>query len=137
MSLSIPSNISRDEIKLLVDSFYKQAMADDMIGIYFTQVIQLDLVEHMPIMYDFWDSTLNGTGAYKGNPMTKHILLHKKHAFKTHHFDRWLELWEDNARTIFDEKKSKLVIEKAHQIAQLMQFKVLSDNPHQLNIQGK
>ncbi len=67
----------RKDIELLVDEFYKKVLKDDVIGHFFTEVVQLDWEKHIPIMYDFWETTLLGNIKYKGNPMVKHIELSK------------------------------------------------------------
>ena len=48
----------RKDVELLVDRFYEKAFKDKVIGHFFTQVVPLDLNHHIPILYDFWESTL-------------------------------------------------------------------------------
>lgn len=45
---------NRKDIEFLVDEFYKQVVKDELIGFFFTEVIALNMDQHMPIMYDFW-----------------------------------------------------------------------------------
>jgi len=45
---------TRDDIELLMQAFYKKVMKDEMIGFIFTDVAQLDLAHHLPIITDFW-----------------------------------------------------------------------------------
>ena len=70
--------LNREGIKMLVDSFYKKVLKDDIIGFIFTDTVEFIWEKHIPIMYDFWDSMLFHTAFYKGNPMLKHIALNKK-----------------------------------------------------------
>lgn len=115
---------TRQDIKHLVDSFYKKARKDDLIGIYFTEVVQLDWDVHMPVMYDFWETTLLGSGPYRGNPMLKHIDLHRKRPLEGAHFDRWLNLWVETVRRLFEGENAENAVKRATQIAQLMKFKI-------------
>ena len=108
----------------LVDAFYKKAMSDDLIGHFFTEVVPLDLEKHMPTMYDFWESTLMHTGVYKGNPMLKHIDLHRKAALKEEHFERWLALWTETLGENFQGPNAEKAFQRANQIALLMQHKI-------------
>ena len=113
-----------DDIKLLVDTFYKQLLHDDLVGHFFTEVVELDFDKHMPVMYDFWETTLLGNMKYKGNPMLKHLALNEKEAIRPEHFERWLNIWERTIRHHFYGPTSEEAILRAGQIAQLMRHKI-------------
>ena len=115
---------NRDDIVRLVDEFYQRLIADDMIGYFFTDIARLDLEHHMPLMYDFWETTLLGQVKYKGNPMLKHIELNRKEALLPHHFDRWLSHWEVVVVEYFYGPTADKAIERARQIGMLMQHKI-------------
>jgi hemoglobin len=115
---------TRQDIKLLVDAFYKGVVIDDLIGHFFTKVIPLDLEIHLPVMYDFWETTLLGNIKYKGNPMVKHIELSRKESLNPEHFERWLSLWVTAVTENFDGPKAEEAIQRAKLIAELMKFKV-------------
>jgi len=119
---------TRKDIELLVDAFYKRVITDDVIGIFFTKVMQLNLDKHIPIMYDFWDSLLLGSMKYKGNPMVKHIALSKKEPMHPKHFSRWLALWETTLLENFSGKKADEALQRATEIAELMKFKIEQEN---------
>jgi hypothetical protein len=55
-----PDITSRDDIDALMRDFYGRAMSDPVIGRLFTEVAHLDLDEHLPVIGDFWESTLFG-----------------------------------------------------------------------------
>lgn len=119
------SDISnRTDIEQLVDSFYKKVIVDDLIGHFFTEVVELDWNKHIPVMYDFWESTVFGLAKYKGNPMLKHIALDEMKAIEAEHFSRWLVLWEETVNELFSGEKADETIKRARQISGLMQFKV-------------
>ena len=115
---------TRSDIEFLVDEFYKKVIQDEQIGIFFNQVIQLDWEAHIPIMYDFWETTLLGNPKYKGNPMQVHIELNKKENLKPEHLERWLELWKVTTQNHFIGEKADEAVRKAEQIGKLMQLKV-------------
>ncbi len=121
---------TREDIVYLVDAFYKQTVSDSVIGHFFTEVVQLDFAAHMPVMYDFWESTLLGNHVYKGNPMLKHIALSKKSPITPAHFERWLSLWLDTVNRLFEGQKADETKSKAQQIAALMQYKVAEYGNH-------
>lgn len=115
---------NRKDIEFLIDEFYKQILKDDLIGVFFTDIVQLNWKEHIPIMYDFWETTLFGVAKYKGNPMLKHIYLHDKKELKSIHFERWLSLWENTIHKNFDGEIANAAIKKANMIGDLMQLKI-------------
>ncbi|MGG9971565.1 group III truncated hemoglobin [Ferruginibacter sp. SUN002] len=113
-----------DDIKLLVDSFYKKVIVVETIGYFFTKVIQFDWQVHLPVMYSFWDTILFGTMSYKGNPMVKHIEMNKKESLKKEHFDQWMKLWKETIDELFIGEKANEAKKRAGSIAQLMQYKI-------------
>ena len=115
---------NREDIKLLIDTFYKKILIDDKIGFFFTKVIKLDWSKHIPIMYDFWETTLLGVAKYKGNPMLKHIELNAMEAIKAEHFERWISIWKETIQENFVGEISEQAIKKAEQIGGLMKFKI-------------
>jgi len=114
----------RKDIELLIDKFYKRVIVDDTIGFFFTKVIKIDWDKHMPIMYDFWETTLLGNIKYQGNPMLKHIALNKKEPMNPTHFERWLELWKVTVSENFSGQKADEAIQRATQIGELMKHMV-------------
>ena len=115
---------NRADVEFLVDKFYEKVLKDDLIGFFFNDVVQLNLKKHMPVMYDFWESTLFGLAKYRGNPMLKHIELDQKSKMKAEHFDRWLALWEETVNEYFQGNIAEDAINKANQIGGLMKFKI-------------
>ena len=115
---------TRADIELLVDQFYKQVIKDKIIGYFFNEIVALDWTKHIPVMYNFWESTLFHLAKYKGNPMLKHIELNKKAELKHEHFSRWLELWEQTIKETFHGVIAEEAIKKANQIAEIMKYKI-------------
>ena len=114
----------RKDIEYLIDEFYKRVKTDELIGFFFTEVIKIDWDRDMPIMYDFWETTLLGKMKYKGNPMSKHIALNQKEPMNPEHFERWLELWETTVLENFNGAKADEAVQRANQIGELMKFMV-------------
>ena len=87
---------NREDIDLLMQLFYSEAMRDDVIGYMFTDVAHLDLDHHLPVIGDFWENVLFRTanyGRHGRNPMQVHLALNDKEPLKTEHFNRWLEIF--------------------------------------------
>ena len=116
--------LNASDVKLLVDTFYKQVMVDETIGHFFTEIAKINLETHMPIMYSFWENVLFYTGEYKRNPMIKHVDLNRKSPLSQEHFDHWLNLWVSTVDNLFTGDKAEEAKSKASQIAKMMFFNV-------------
>jgi len=114
----------REDIDALVEAFYRKIMIDPTIGHVFTQVVQLDLEAHLPVICDFWESILLGNMIYRGNPMLKHLELAERTALKQVHFEVWLGHWEQTVRSLYSGEKADLAVQRAQDIGRLMQFKI-------------
>lgn len=99
-----PDIESTDDCERLVRAFYGKAMADEKIGWLFTEVAELDLEEHIPVIASFWATNLLGSKSYKGGAFGVHGRLHQKAAggLRQEHFERWLVLWCQTVDELFD-----------------------------------
>jgi hemoglobin len=87
----------------LVRAFYGKAMADEKIGWLFTDVAELDLEAHIPVIASFWATNLLGAMSYKGGAFGVHGRLHQKAGgLRQEHFERWLVLWCQTVDELFD-----------------------------------
>ena len=114
----------RKDIELLIDTFYEKVLKDDTIGYIFNEVAKIDPVKHMPLMYDFWETTLFHKASYKGNPMKIHVDLHSKEPLKKVHFDQWLSMFSETVNELFHGEKAELAKTRALSIATVMQIKI-------------
>jgi hemoglobin len=115
---------SRDDIVKLVDQFYTKVLSDQTIAYIFKDVAKIDLKNHMPTMYDFWESTLLNKTAYRGNPMKVHLDLNDKESLKKVHFDQWLKLFNETVDELFKGERAELAKTRALSIATVMQIKL-------------
>ncbi|MEO5859394.1 MAG: group III truncated hemoglobin [Pyrinomonadaceae bacterium] len=111
---------TRADIDHLMREFYGRATSDGVIGYIFTDVAKLDLDHHLPIIGDFWESLLFGTGVYQQhgrNPLMVHRDLHEKSALTAGHFARWLELFEYCVEKDFAGERADFLKMRARAIA--------------------
>lgn len=118
---------NREDIILLVETFYQQVLADNRLNYFFTTVAKLDFEKHMPKMYDFWESTLLHSGTYAGNILRVHKELDAKSPLRKEHFDVWLSLFIETVDALFQGQHANLAKERASSIAMVMQLR-LNDN---------
>jgi truncated hemoglobin YjbI len=114
---------SREDIDALMVRFYGRAMSDPVIGPLFTDVARLDLEHHLPVIGDFWESTLFGSGVYnrhRRNPLLVHAELDRKARLEPRHFERWLELFTSSVDESFAGMRADYAKQRGHAIAQRM-----------------
>ena len=84
---------NRADIRQLVNAFYKKLLKDEAFNHIFLEIAQIDVLAHLDIIVDFWESVLFGTGKYKGNPVLKHVELDQKSQLHKEHFEQWQQLF--------------------------------------------
>lgn len=115
---------SREDIELLVNSFYNKVTKDETIGFFFNDIAKVNWDHHLPKMYSFWESILFGQMTYKGNPMAVHFPINEMEAMEMRHFEKWIELWKKTIEENFVGENADMAIYKAENIAKLMAYKM-------------
>ena len=111
---------NRSDIDDLMNRFYARAMKDETIGYIFTDAAKLDLEHHLPIIGDFWETLLFGTGSYQKygrNPLKVHAELNEKTPLFLEHFERWLEIFRKSVDESFDGERARFIKVRAEMIA--------------------
>lgn len=115
------TDITKEEdIKTLVDEFYKKVNNDSVLSPFFNEMSKVHWESHLPKMYDFWSSILFGTMKYHGLPFPKHQVL----PMEVKHFDRWIHHFNTTIDEFFTGPKAEEAKTRAGQIAKTFQFKL-------------
>ncbi|MEL6865707.1 MAG: group III truncated hemoglobin [Bacteroidota bacterium] len=109
-----------EDVILMVDSFYQKVRVDDLLGPVFNDVAQVDWEVHLPKMYGFWNKLILGQPTYKGNPFAVHVPL----PIHAEHFDRWIQLFEQNINEHFTGAIAEHTKLRAQSIAHIFQSKL-------------
>jgi hemoglobin len=123
---------NREDIQLLVNTFYDKVTADPLIGFIFNDIVKVNWERHLPVMYDFWENTLFYTGGYTGNPMEIHRRLNQLIPLRSEHFQQWTYLFTLTTDELFSGDKAMLAKQRAVSIATIMQIKILQQ-PDSIN----
>ncbi len=115
---------NKDDIKLLVDTFYDKVKTNSVIGHIFNDIAKVDWEHHLPKMYSFWVSLLLGEKGFTGNPMQKHIELSKLTAMTETQFSEWLLIFTQTTDELFEGIKADEAKTRAANIARLMLYKI-------------
>ena len=115
---------NRDDIELLVRSFYEKVKKDPVIGYIFNDLAKVNWEKHLPVMFDFWENTIFYTGTYSGNPMKSHQRLHQLYSLNAKHFAQWVRLFTATVDELFEGEKAELAKQRALSISTVMQIKI-------------
>ncbi len=115
---------NKDDLIILVNTFYDRAKRDKLIGPIFNTIIGDDWSRHLPVMYSFWNTVLFGASDYKGQAIGAHISIDKKMPLEGAHFAQWIALWRETVDSLFAGSNAEKIKTKAMTMLQLIQFKV-------------
>ena len=87
-----------DDIKILVDEFYKLVAEDELLAPIFNFRLSTHWEPHLQKMYKFWNAALFGVKGYTGNPFAKHATM----PVDQEHFKRWINLFVTTIDTFFE-----------------------------------
>lgn len=111
---------TKEDVKLLVDSFYDLVNQDDLLAPIFNHIAHVNWDLHLEKMYKFWCTMLLGEMSYKGSAYT----VHEKLPVKSAHFDRWIELFNKTIDSHFEGKNATDAKKTAASIGMTFQAKM-------------
>ncbi|MEM6722835.1 MAG: group III truncated hemoglobin [Bacteroidota bacterium] len=120
----------REDVKVLINHFYQRLLADEEMMHFFEDI---DLIDHMPILYDFWESVLFQAGKYKRNTFEKHLELHIEKPIQAEHLERWVKHFTDSVNDHFEGPKAEHAKNTARSVASIIKAKL--DNFEQWRIE--
>lgn len=112
--------LTKDDIKMMVDTFYERVRGDATLGPVFNGKIEGRWDLHLEKMYGFWESILLQERSYYGNPFLKHIDL----PIDKMHFDRWESLFNGTVDDLFKGKKAEEAKWRARKMSEIFQIKL-------------
>ena len=125
----MPDLTGRDDLERLLRDFYGRALADDLLGHVFVDVVHLDLEEHLPVITSFWEKVLFGTGDYGGRAMEVHRRVHRRVSLTEEHFRRWLQLWRATLDAAWAGPVTEQADAHAHRMAKVFLRNLADDQP--------
>ena len=95
---------SREDVSLLVHTFYSKIRKDDLLGpIFNAHISEEEWPQHLIKLTDFWETNLFGVRKFKGSPTKKHLKVDKNldYTIDQMHFGKWLQLWVETINKLF------------------------------------
>ena len=119
---------TREDLLFLMTTFYKKLLADSTINFIFIEVAKIDLMTHIPIITDFWEQNILGTGNYKNNVLQVHKDLNEQHHLSPKHFEVWLKHFEETIASNHAGENAEKMKTRALSIANVMKIKLGTHN---------
>ena len=115
----------RDDIKLLVRSFYGKVRKDDTLGPIFNGIIN-DWEEHFELLTDFWETQLFLKRKYSGNPVKAHQEVDDKinNAVTPEHFGLWLNLWFATLDELYEGETAWIAKNRAQKMSTMLYMQI-------------
>lgn len=116
---------TREDVKLLVSSFYDKVRKDDVLGPFFKEAIK-DWDEHIERLTTFWEASLFLKTKYTGNPLETHIKMDAdhNHSISQVQFGLWLNLWFQTIDELFEGDFAQNAKFKARKMGSFLYLKV-------------
>lgn len=116
---------NRADIYRLVHAFYDRLLKEEEFKHLFLEVANIDVLEHLDIIIDFWESVLFQAGKYKRDMLQKHLDLHMIHHLTEEHFNQWLTIFNETVDALFSGEKAKGAKDRALSIATIIRMKII------------
>ncbi|TXG35744.1 group III truncated hemoglobin [Seonamhaeicola maritimus] len=116
---------TREDVFLLVSSFYDKVRKDDFLGPFFNDVIN-DWDAHIENLTDFWQSSLFLKTRYYGNPLDVHVDVDKANdnSITEKHFGIWLNLWFQTIEELFEGDYAENAKRRARKMGTFLYLKI-------------
>ena len=112
---------NREDVALLVNTFYTKVRANDELGPIFNTAIK-DWDTHLIHLTNFWESQLFRKNVFSGNPLKKHVEVdgNNNNQLTNDLFGLWLQFWLGTIDELFKGELANLAKDRARNIASFM-----------------
>ena len=120
---------TREDVFLLVSTFYTKIRKDSMLGPFFNDAIK-DWDAHLERLTTFWESSLFMTRKleqkYIGNPLEAHIKVdvENNNNVTEKHFGLWLNLWYQTIDELFEGDYAENAKRRARKMSTFLYLKI-------------
>lgn len=120
---------TKDDVFLLVSSFYEKVKKDETLSPFFNNVID-DWDAHLNILTNFWESSLFTArkleSKYLGNPLEAHVRVDKNNnnEISELHFGIWINLWIKTIDELFKGDYAEMAKTRARKMGSFLYLKI-------------
>lgn len=119
---------NRDDINLLVKTFYEKVREDKVLGPIFNSIIS-DWESHFVVLTDFWETQLFLKRKYYGNPVVVHqeVDVKMNNSITSEHFGLWLNLWFETIDALFEGETAWIAKNRAQKMSTMLFLKIFEN----------
>jgi len=116
---------TREDVFLLVSTFYEKVRANEQIGYFFNNAIK-NWDEHLDKLTTFWEKNLFLRGKYLGDPLVAHAKVDKENnnTITEMHFGVWLNLWFQTIDELFEGDYAENAKRRARKMSTFLYLKI-------------
>lgn len=116
---------TREDVYLLVSSFYTKVRKDSVLGPFFNNAIK-DWSAHLETLTTFWEASLFLKTKYSGNPLKAHERVDKENnnSITEKHFGLWINLWFETIDELFEGDYAQNAKERARKMGTFLYMKI-------------
>lgn len=120
---------TREDVFLLVSSFYKKVRQDKVLSPFFNDAIK-DWDAHLDRLTTFWESSLfmgrKLETKYSGNPLEAHAKVDRdnNHSITELHFGLWLNLWFQTIDELYEGDNAENAKRRARKMGTFLYLKI-------------
>ncbi len=125
---------SRQDLEVLVHTFYAKIRKDDLLGdIFNNHILEEQWSAHLEKLTNFWERILLGGDNFRGNPSQKHINVDSNlnYTVSQEHFGRWLMLWFQTVDELYDCDIAFMAKETARKMAHGQYITIWNHRPQE------
>jgi len=126
--------LQRSDIEDIVTRFYEVMLNDPIVGFIFTDVANIDLEQHRPIIINFWSDVVFREHNYSGNTLQKHLEVHQKIPLRAGHFTRWLFLFNKAVDERHAGENAQLMKSRAELVAKSISAALIKGKRGDMNL---
>lgn len=133
--VSLTDLANRSDLEVLLRRFYGRVLVDDVLAAPFRGVRDITgLDTHIPLMTDFWETSLFRVRRYHGRVHDAHSRVHANTPLSAVHFIRWLTTWYDTVDEMYRGPLAERAKRQAARIAWAMHRALSGGDAPELNL---
>lgn len=116
----------RADLQRLVAVFHERLLQEEEFRHLFLEVMQVDMLHHLDVVVDFWDTVLFRAEKYKADILAAHLKVNQQYGYRLNetHFSRWLTTFQAVVDEHFEGPTAKAAKEKAVSVAIIIKMKL-------------